>query len=187
MWKFLQSYYNVFGGAAGQYPMYGGSTGLVSGTTSFYPYVQLGHGTGGPPATYPQPQGLQYPPLFHYSALNSTPFPQHYGGTSLPPPTSAGVFLFYAIGQWRVKWTRPHGCVKPCYVQANMEHMAWSDHTLLWPHHMDTRTTCGPVCLLESWKKIFLLGSPIISSNAVIHFISQMLKLVVPFLKLKFR
>ncbi|XXG72184.1 hypothetical protein AAC387_Pa07g1336 [Persea americana] len=85
------SYYNAFGGGAGQYPMYGGSAGMVTGTTPFYPYVQLGHGTGGPSPTYPQ--GLQYPPLFHYSALNSTPFPQHYGGTTLPPPTSAGMTM----------------------------------------------------------------------------------------------
>lgn len=93
----VQSYYNVFGGAAagGQYPMYGG--GSYTGTTAFLPYFQLGHGSSGA-ATYPHGQGgysLQYPHLFQYSALNSTPFPHQYGGTmSLPPPTPAGVFLF---------------------------------------------------------------------------------------------
>lgn len=77
-------YYNVFGGAAGQYhPMYGGS--------AFYPYFQVGHGSNGA-ATYPQGQGygVQYPHLFQYSAFNSTPIPQHYGGAmSLAPPTPA--------------------------------------------------------------------------------------------------
>lgn len=94
----VQNYYNVFGGAAaaaaGQYPMYGG--GSYTGTAAFYPYFQLGHGNSGA-ATYPHGQGysLQYPHLFQYSALNSTPFPHHYGGTmSMPPPTPAGVFLF---------------------------------------------------------------------------------------------
>lgn len=87
----------MFGGAAaaaGQYPMYGG--GSYTGTAAFYPYFQLGHGNSGA-ATYPHGQGysLQYPHLFQYPALNSTPFPPHYGGTmSMPPPTPAGVFLF---------------------------------------------------------------------------------------------
>lgn len=113
----LQGYYNVFGGGAGQYPMYGGSTGMVTGTTPFYPYVQVGHGTGGPAPTYPQ--GLQYPPLFHYSALNSTPFPQHYGGTTLPTPTSAGVFFSMTLTNKECNGL--HGCFKQCYVQPHME------------------------------------------------------------------
>ncbi|XXG60626.1 hypothetical protein AAC387_Pa04g2485 [Persea americana] len=96
-YTFPTNYYNVFGGAAaaaaGQYPMYGG--GSYTGTAAFYPYFQLGHGNSGA-ATYPHGQGysLQYPHLFQYSALNSTPFPHHYGGTmSMPPPTPAGMTM----------------------------------------------------------------------------------------------
>lgn len=94
---------------------------MVTGTTPFYPYVQLGHGTGGPSPTYPQ--GLQYPPLVHYSALNSTPFPQHYGGTTLPPPTSAGVFFSMTLTNKSAM-----GCTG---VSSNaMCNLTWNDHTL---------------------------------------------------------
>ncbi|TYG79279.1 hypothetical protein ES288_D02G126200v1 [Gossypium darwinii] len=42
------SYYNVYGGATAQFPMYGaGPGGLITGTgTTFYPYLQFGEGTG---------------------------------------------------------------------------------------------------------------------------------------------
>ncbi|XP_058097546.1 uncharacterized protein LOC131242731 isoform X2 [Magnolia sinica] len=89
------SYYNVYGGGGGshtQYPMYGGAAGVVTGNTAFYPYFQVGHGNG--PGHYSNGYGLQYQHVFPYSAVNSTAFPQHYGGpVSLPPtpPSQAGM------------------------------------------------------------------------------------------------
>ncbi|WOL11915.1 hypothetical protein Cni_G20679 [Canna indica] len=74
-----QSYYNMYAGAAAaQYSLYGGaSTGMVNGsTTGYYPYFQFG-GQGGGAATatnYAQGQGygMQYPQMFHYSAVTTT-------------------------------------------------------------------------------------------------------------------
>ncbi|XP_072972497.1 uncharacterized protein [Typha angustifolia] len=79
------NYYNVYGGAASQYPIYGGATGMVTGTTAFYPYFQLGQGGQG--------YGMQYPQMFHYSAVASTAgmtgFAQQYGSPlSLPSPSA---------------------------------------------------------------------------------------------------
>ncbi|XP_022930181.1 RNA-binding protein 24 isoform X3 [Cucurbita maxima] len=95
------SYYNVYGGATAQYPMYGtGPGGILSGAAAaaaaFYPYFQFGEGSGGGANGFTggsgqQGYGVQYPHhLLQYSAaLNSTPttFPQHYAAPpmSLPP------------------------------------------------------------------------------------------------------
>ncbi|WOL01573.1 RNA-binding protein 24 isoform X1 [Canna indica] len=85
----LQSYYNMYGGAAAaQYPVYGGATtGMVSGTTGYYPYFQLGQGYGSMP---------QYPQMFQYSTVSATAgvtgitAHQLYGGpTSLAPAPTA--------------------------------------------------------------------------------------------------
>lgn len=99
----LQSYYNVYGGATAQYPMYGtGPGGIMNGAAAaaaaFYPYFQFGEGSGGGGGngfTAGSGQqggyGVQYPHhLFQYSAaINSsaTSFPQHYAAPpmSLPP------------------------------------------------------------------------------------------------------
>ena len=97
----FQSYYNVYGGATAQYPMYGtGPGGILSGAAAaaaaFYPYFQFGEGSGGGANGFTggsgqQGYGVQYPHhLLQYSAaLNSTPttFPQHYAAPpmSLPP------------------------------------------------------------------------------------------------------
>ncbi|XP_016902398.1 RNA-binding protein 24 isoform X3 [Cucumis sativus] len=90
------SYYNVYGGATAQYPMYGtGPGGILSGAAAaaaaFYPYFQFGEGSGGG-GSGQQGYGVQYPHhLFQYSAaINSTAattFPQHYAAPpmSLPP------------------------------------------------------------------------------------------------------
>eukprot|EP00262_Sarcandra_glabra_P000912 TRINITY_DN1094_c0_g1_i1.p1 TRINITY_DN1094_c0_g1~~TRINITY_DN1094_c0_g1_i1.p1 ORF type:complete len:265 (-),score=30.13 TRINITY_DN1094_c0_g1_i1:145-939(-) len=82
------SYYNVYGGGAmAQYhPMYGGASGVVTGTgtNAFYPYYQFGQGNGATAYPHGQGYGVQYPNLFQYSAMNSvggvTAFPHHYGG-----------------------------------------------------------------------------------------------------------
>ena len=92
----VQSYYNVYGGATAQYPMYGttGHGGLMNGSAAaFYPYLQFGEGSGGA-TTYPtsgQSYGVQYPyNLFQYSAINSTTggYPQHYGAPMSLAPTA---------------------------------------------------------------------------------------------------
>ncbi|KAI5555222.1 hypothetical protein POPTR_019G068400v4 [Populus trichocarpa] len=91
------SYYNVYGGATAQYPMYGtGHGGLMNGSAAaFYPYLQFGEGSGGAATSYPtsgQSYGVQYPyNLFQYSAINSTTggYPQHYGAPMSLAPTAA--------------------------------------------------------------------------------------------------
>lgn len=101
----VQNYYGLYGGATGQYPMYGTSpaggmvTGAAAAAAAFYPYLQYGsEGNGGAAAAYSTTSGVQnyatgvqYPHhhhhhLFQYSALNSTGVGggyQHYG-----PPIS---------------------------------------------------------------------------------------------------
>ncbi|KAG1331224.1 hypothetical protein COCNU_02G011920 [Cocos nucifera] len=95
------SYYNVYGGAASQYPLYGGATtGLVTGsTTAFYPYFQLSQGGGAATYAHGQGFGLQYPQMLQYSAAATTAgvtgfSGQHYGGplslAPTPPAQAAG-------------------------------------------------------------------------------------------------
>jgi hypothetical protein len=80
-----QSYYNIYGG--GQFPFYGGTaTGMVTGTSPFYPYFQFGQ-SGNTTTNYTTGQGynLQYPQMFHFSTVASaaaavTGFAQQYGG-----------------------------------------------------------------------------------------------------------
>ncbi|XP_074589385.1 uncharacterized protein LOC141845224 isoform X2 [Curcuma longa] len=103
-----QSYYNIFGGAAAaQYPLYdGATTGMVSsaGATAaagYYPYFQFGQGSGA--TSYAQSQGysMQFPQMFHYSAVTTaagvTGFAaQLYGGMPIslaPSPTAQAVSL----------------------------------------------------------------------------------------------
>ncbi|KAG7025125.1 putative RNA-binding protein ARP1 [Cucurbita argyrosperma subsp. argyrosperma] len=111
----LWSYYNVYGGATAQYPMYGtGPGGILSGAAAaaaaFYPYFQFGEGSGGGANGFTggsgqQGYGVQYPHhLLQYSAaLNSTPttFPQHYAAPpmSLPPTPPTLPSVFFAIPQ----------------------------------------------------------------------------------------
>lgn len=83
----VQNYYGLYGGATGQYPMYGTSPagGVVTGAAAaFYPYLQYGsEGNGGAAAAAAYGSsgvqnyatGVQYPHhhhLFQYSAMNST-------------------------------------------------------------------------------------------------------------------
>ena len=92
----VQSYYNVYGGAAAQYPMYGtGHGGMMNGAAAaFYPYLQFGEGTGGATSytASGQSYGVQYPHhLFQYSAINSPTtggYPQHYGAPMSLAPTA---------------------------------------------------------------------------------------------------
>ncbi|MQL89001.1 hypothetical protein Taro_021571, partial [Colocasia esculenta] len=96
------SYYNPYGSAAAQYPIYGGTTGVVTGTTPFFPYFQFGQGGGGA-STYAQGQGygVQYPHMFQYSTVTSaaagvTSYGQHYGGPislAASPPAQAGMTM----------------------------------------------------------------------------------------------
>ncbi|GAV72010.1 RRM_1 domain-containing protein [Cephalotus follicularis] len=88
------SYYNVYGGATAQYPMYGSNPGgmITSAATAFYPYNQFGEGTGGSNGyTSGQGYSFQYPhQLFQYSAFNSSAaYPQHYGAPMSLAPASA--------------------------------------------------------------------------------------------------
>ncbi|XP_038890038.1 RNA-binding protein 24 isoform X2 [Benincasa hispida] len=104
------SYYNVYGGATAQYPMYGtGPGGILSGAAAaaaaFYPYFQFGEGSGGG-GSGQHGYGVQYPHhLFQYStAINSsaaTTFSQHYAAPpmSLPPTPPTLPSVFFAIPQ----------------------------------------------------------------------------------------
>lgn len=98
----------MYGGAAGQYPMYGtGAGGMITGgaaaAAAFYPYLNFGEGnTGGGGATNytGQGYGLQYPHhqhhLFQYSAINSAGgYPQYGTPISLPatPPLQSGLYI----------------------------------------------------------------------------------------------
>ncbi|KAL5982824.1 hypothetical protein ACLOJK_016901 [Asimina triloba] len=101
----MQSYYNVYGGGA-QYPVYGGgAAGVVAGAAGFYPYLQVGHGTGAS-SPYANGFGLQYSHVFPYSTVSSAAAPQQqYGGpVSLPPtppPAQAGVTISLAARSHR--------------------------------------------------------------------------------------
>ncbi|XP_010542619.1 PREDICTED: RNA-binding protein 38 isoform X1 [Tarenaya hassleriana] len=88
-YNYPTSYYNVYGGAAAQHPMYGNGTMAGMAATAFYPYLQFAEGNG--PATgY---ASVHYPNhLFHYSALASSPgsnYPHHNGSpvSLAPSPT----------------------------------------------------------------------------------------------------
>ena len=92
------SYYNVYGGATAQFPMYGaGPGGLITGTgTTFYPYLQFGEGTGGGATAYSSGQGygLQYP--HHLFQFSTGSYPQHYGAPmslAPTPPLQSGVTM----------------------------------------------------------------------------------------------
>lgn len=106
------SYYNVYGGAASQYPIYTTGTGGVMSATAaaFYPsYLNFGDlgSNGGSTTGYTglgqSYGGMQYPQgnghMFQYSGLSSAGhggYPHHYGATpiSLAPATpmqSAGM------------------------------------------------------------------------------------------------
>ncbi|URE12790.1 ATP-dependent protease La (LON) domain [Musa troglodytarum] len=100
-YNYPTSYYNMYGGASAQYPLYGGATtGMVAGATGYYPYFQFGQGGGATStaAAYAQGQGygMQYPQMFHYSAVTTTAAgmtgfgAQLYGvATSLAPSPTA--------------------------------------------------------------------------------------------------
>ncbi|ESR55051.1 hypothetical protein CICLE_v10021520mg [Citrus x clementina] len=96
------SYYNVYGGAAAQYPMYGNghaAGGMMTGgaaaaaAAAYYPYLQFGEGTGAATTGYTSGQGygVQYPHhLFPYSTINAAAgYPQHYGPPMSIAPTPA--------------------------------------------------------------------------------------------------
>lgn len=105
----LQSYYNVYGGAAAQYPMYGNGhaaggmmTGGAAAAAAYYPYLQFGEGTGAATTGYTSGQGygVQYPHhLFPYSTINAAAgYPQHYGPPMSIAPTPAlqsGLYHMY--------------------------------------------------------------------------------------------
>jgi hypothetical protein len=75
----------MYGGT--QYPFYGGAgTGMVTGTSPFYPYFQFGQ-SGNTTPNYASGQGynMQYPQMFQFSTVASTAaavtgFAQQYGG-----------------------------------------------------------------------------------------------------------
>lgn len=86
------------GGAAAQYPVYGGTNAMVTGTNAFYPYFQFGQGGGAAPYANGQSYGMQYPQMFQYSAMATSAVSgftgfaaQHYGGPLSPPAQPAGL------------------------------------------------------------------------------------------------
>ncbi|KAJ3678026.1 hypothetical protein LUZ60_001829 [Juncus effusus] len=99
------NYYNIYGSAATatQYPIYGATSGMVTGTSPFYPYFQYGQAgttTTGTAYNGGQNYGMQYPQMFHFSTVASTAtagvtgFAPHYGNQlSLTPPTQAGMTM----------------------------------------------------------------------------------------------
>ncbi|EEF52963.1 RNA-binding protein 24 isoform X2 [Ricinus communis] len=98
------SYYNVYGGATAQYPMYGtGHSGMMSGAAAaFYPYLQFGEGSGGATSySSSQNYNVQYPHhLFQYSAVNSTGgYPQHFGAPLSLAPTASLQSVCFAVPQ----------------------------------------------------------------------------------------
>ncbi|KAB2071794.1 hypothetical protein ERO13_A08G229300v2 [Gossypium hirsutum] len=82
--NYATNYYSLYGGATGQYPVYGG--GLMTGAgTAFYPYLQFGEGMAGPVYSSGQGYGVQFPQhLFPYSTGS---YPQHYGAPMALAPT----------------------------------------------------------------------------------------------------
>ncbi|XP_021997782.1 RNA-binding protein 24-B isoform X1 [Helianthus annuus] len=82
------SYYNVYGGTNGQYPIYGASVGAASGmvaaagvaaAAAFYPYLNMAEGGHGSYATG-QSYGVYPHHLYQYAAMNSSVgYPQQYG------------------------------------------------------------------------------------------------------------
>ncbi|KAL5778525.1 hypothetical protein ACOSQ2_009262 [Xanthoceras sorbifolium] len=105
------SYYNVYGGATAQYPMYGNGPagGMMTGAAApFYPYMQFGEGSGGATTGYTSGQGygVQYPHhMFQYSAINAAAaaaaggYPQHYGAPMSLAPTPALQSVCFAVPQ----------------------------------------------------------------------------------------
>ncbi|WOL03615.1 RNA-binding protein 24-A-like [Canna indica] len=105
-YSYATSYYNVYGGAAAQYPVYG-TAGMLTGNTAYYPYFQFGQGSGSAVATptaLPGGHGsysIPYSPLLHYSAVASTAglsgFVQHFGGplsiAASSPTAQAGMTM----------------------------------------------------------------------------------------------
>ncbi|KAJ0603927.1 putative BOULE/DAZ family protein [Helianthus annuus] len=88
----FQSYYNVYGGTNGQYPIYGASVGAASGmvaaagaaaAAAFYPYLNMAEGGHGSYATG-QSYGVYPHHLYQYAAMNSSVgYPQQYGTPDL--------------------------------------------------------------------------------------------------------
>ncbi|KAF3787565.1 putative RNA-binding protein [Nymphaea thermarum] len=110
-YSYLTSYYNVYGGAGAQYPVYAGAAGIVAGA-AFYPYFQLGQGTAG--SGYGNGQGYgQFPHLLHYSAGTSPTLPgyaqQHYGGAlSVAASPSPATGITMALPAAAVPAMAPH-------------------------------------------------------------------------------
>ncbi|XP_020249574.1 RNA-binding protein 24-like isoform X1 [Asparagus officinalis] len=92
-YNYPSGYYNVYGGATAQYPMYGGTSG------AFYPYIQYGQGGAAAYGHAAQGYNTQYPHMFQYpAALASsaavTGFAHHYGGSisfATNPPAQPGM------------------------------------------------------------------------------------------------
>lgn len=108
-YSYPTSYYNVYGGTASQYPMYGtGTGGMITGgaaaAAAFYPYLNFGDGntSGGGATSYTggQGYGLQYPHhqhhLFQYAAGG---YPQHYGTPMSLPATPPLQSVCFAVPQ----------------------------------------------------------------------------------------
>ncbi|XP_010499895.1 PREDICTED: RNA-binding protein 24 isoform X2 [Camelina sativa] len=94
-------YYNVYGGATAQHPMYssGPMTGVAAAAAGFYPYLQFAEGNG--PVTGYAP--LHYPNhMFHYSALASSTggnYPHHNGTPVSLAPSPVIPSVCFAVPQ----------------------------------------------------------------------------------------
>ncbi|XP_006305318.2 RNA-binding protein 38 isoform X1 [Capsella rubella] len=100
-YNYPTSYYNVYGGATAQHPMYGSGpmTGVAPAAAGFYPYLQFAEGNG--PVTGYAP--VHYPNhMFHYSALASSTggnYPHHNGSPVSLAPSPVIPSVCFAVPQ----------------------------------------------------------------------------------------
>ncbi|PSS00186.1 RNA-binding protein [Actinidia chinensis var. chinensis] len=105
------SYYNVYGGATSQYPIYSAGAGgmltsaaAAAAAAAFYPYLSFGEGSSGGAATSyttaGQGYGVQYPHhhLFQYSGTGGYPH-HHYGAPISLAPTPPLQSVCFAVPQ----------------------------------------------------------------------------------------
>ncbi|KAL8482344.1 hypothetical protein ACS0TY_028496 [Phlomoides rotata] len=92
------SYYGVYGGGSGQYPLYGTGSGMSGAAAAYYPYLNFSEAAGAAAtAAYSTGQGgygVQYP---HHLSFPYSSYPPHYGTPAVslaaPTPLQSGVTM----------------------------------------------------------------------------------------------
>ncbi|XP_009151471.1 RNA-binding protein 24-A isoform X1 [Brassica rapa] len=95
-YNYPTSYYNVYGGATAQHPMYstGPMTGIAAAAAAYYPYLQFAEGNG--PVTGYAP--LHYPNhMFHYSTGGN--YPHHNASPVSLAPSPVIPSVCFAVPQ----------------------------------------------------------------------------------------